>query len=199
MANSCLVVLCGLPAVGKSTFASNVAEAVRSESKASLLGRSSRFWQHDVQFDEWRSDIHTIHVCFDDIIPEHLYSNENSKDIKLNIQTNGRKSGEDSQRTDSCQTDDTKEWKKYRKVISQLVEHFINTHGEFKDMATDDEQLMLNEQLDYVYGKVNRKHVCSCWDNMIKNRRLATLYLYNSSITYSVFTEGPSTFIFLYF
>ena len=190
MTDSCLVILCGLPAVGKSTFASNVAEA----SLGSLLRRSSKFWQQGVQLDEWRSDIHVVHVCYDDIIPEGLYNNEVIKDIKLDTQTN-----DSSQKADSYQLDDTKEWKKQRKFVSQFVEYFISSHSECKDTVTEGEGLKVNEQMDYAYRRLNRKHVCICWEKTIQNRRLATLNIQNLPFLCSVFTKRGHNFsIFIF-
>ena len=178
MTDSCLVILCGLPAVGKSTFASNIAEA----RLGSLLRRSSKFWQQGVQLDEWRSDIHAIHVCYDEIIPEGLYSKDIIKDIKLDTHTNNS-----SQETDSYQMDDTKEWKKQRKFVSLFVEYFISSHSECRDTVIGGEGLKLNEQLDCVYRRLNRKHVCNCWNKMIQSRRLATLNIQSPSICMFIF------------
>ena len=143
MANSCIVLFCGLPGAGKSTLA---VKLLNKLSKA-LDGNDSFNSRHNDDQIRFMKDHHIMYLCFDEIIPKNVHENFGGQLDR---------SGQD------------KTWKIFRKGIIDVVAAFLEKHsaGEVKEY-----KMMKSKEWVYVYEKIKMRNVCACWEKFMKNER----------------------------
>ena len=161
MANSCLVLFCGLPGAGKSTFAANLFEILSNplrkqnflctQENNDVAVESRK--QNELGVNELLTDSHVVYICFDDIIPENLY--------KSNVAVNG-----------SAMSDE-KAWKSCRSCIAEFVDEFLNKHCHSSNSNTVFENGMctISKGWDYVCNRLPEEKFCSCHESIVKSRR----------------------------
>ena len=161
MANSCLVLFCGLPGAGKSTFAASLFEILSNplhrhdflctQDNTDVAAECSK--QNEIGVNELLTDCHVIYICFDDIIPDNLY--------KSNIAANG------------SPNNDEKAWKSCRSCIAEFVDEFLDKHchSSKSDAFLENGRYTMSKGWDYVYNRLQEEKFCSCHEIVVKIRR----------------------------
>lgn len=110
MADIAVVLLCGIPASGKSTLAEKIQQYVQ----------------------ETRGDtMHVIYVCYDDFIPPDLdvYGSVDStqlRDSERIVDENGADQGDTCSVDGAVNSSKYSLWKQYRKLVLEAVERVLN-------------------------------------------------------------------------
>ena len=110
----CLIVVCGLPGVGKSTFVAKILKRLQGETEVRLRHNDDNGL--DYNSDDSRH-FDPVCICYDNIIPNNLYKKENS-----------------------CFSD-SKDWKQCRGSIVRFVQWFITAHQNSEDWPDNNNDL----------------------------------------------------------
>ena len=155
MASSCLVVFCGLPAAGKSTFGTKLVDTLSNQNTTKQHNEIAGMEQVAYSDIELLNECHVIYICFDDFIPNNLY-----KDV-------------DNSSRDSQGTNNEKTWKDYRNCIFHFVDELLTRLHNVpeNDGNLEDDRLHMSEEWDYVCSKMAKKHFCKCWESITKDKR----------------------------
>ncbi|XP_065071949.1 L-seryl-tRNA(Sec) kinase-like isoform X2 [Rhopilema esculentum] len=151
VAGCCIVLLCGLPGVGKSTFALKLIHALSQTNNHKSIETLKK------EFSSSSSVIHTIYLCFDDIIPEGLYSDVGmSHDKSL--------SGNASETAGIT-------WKGYRGKIHEILSLFLDVQSDNKLLYLEKEHSQLLNVLSQSIEMIKPGYVCKCWESAMKGER----------------------------
>ena len=158
MADSCIALFCGLPGVGKSTFATKLFETLSNHSCAgdvNIAENTQVGTKGDGQMHNGviglLADCHVLRICFDDIIPDNLYR-ENGPTIGYS-------------------SSDEKLWKTYRSNIAEFIDEFLNKHSSSSDVFLEIEKSKILKELEYIYSKIEEKNFCRCYESALINQR----------------------------
>lgn len=146
MESSCIVLFCGLPGVGKSTFAAKLVERLLMTTDKLVRGREKGK-------EEEKTAYHVIYICFDDIIPMNLYeiSEKNERDIQFSFSLN-----------------EDRAWKKFRNCIMQFVDNILAKHHNSSRSIHNDEdgKCIYSNEIEFVKERVTAKNYCSCVESL---------------------------------
>lgn len=141
-----LVLLCGIPASGKSTLASKLQDYVKKTREDTM---------------------HVIHVCYDDFIPIDLELNEGAVDVSRNYDLVLENSGE--QGSNNPLFDDANGffkyslWKQYRKLVLETVDLALNTiENQQENAFIDDQRVEAFPSVDEFWSVLQKSQKISC-------------------------------------
>ncbi len=148
MTESCFILLCGLPGVGKSYVANQLSEKLVLEHARPVDGKAAK------EQEERHSETHILTICYDSIIPNNLYKEDDQNDPDVV----------------------EKSWKKQRKQIINFISAFLELHRNDRlQIAFLDEDKKMSD----IANKIDAKCACCCLKQLIRNNR----YTVNSQIS----------------
>lgn len=144
-----LVLLCGIPASGKSTLASKLQDYVKKTRGNTM---------------------HVIHVCYDDFIPFDLDLNEGAVYVSRNydlVQENSSEQESNTPLFDGANGSFKYSlWKQYRKLVLETVDRALNTiENQHENTFTDDLMAERFPSVDEFWSilQKSQKINCSCF------------------------------------
>ena len=161
MASACLVLFSGLPGAGKSTIARKLLDILANPSPKTdfLFLKDNNYVGTDAEEQKSNealsilNDCHVLYICFDDIIPDNLYT-----DIDT---ANGHKSSPE------------KTWKGFRACIAEFLDEFLNMHCNLTRQSDflENDLFGMSEEWDYVYSRIEEDKFCNCRGSVIQKHR----------------------------